>query len=99
MASKKHTHRYHRLDTSAGQLWACSLPDCNHFMPVHYNATLPGKYSICWGCGNPMILTTENMKDAQPQCPDCTGIADILKAQGQLSFVAPDGSDDDNPHY
>lgn len=75
--AKKHIHKYHRVDTSAGELWACGLPDCTHFMPAHYTELLPGRASICWECGENFILTRENMQKKQPVCPDCAGITDL----------------------
>ena len=76
--SKKHIHRYHKVDTGAGELWACSMPDCTHFMPAHYTALLPGRASICWECGEIFILTKENMKRNQPKCPECEGITELV---------------------
>lgn len=75
--SKKHTHRYHRVTTGAGQIWACSLPDCNHFMPAHYTELLPGKATICWECAEPFVLTKAAMERDKPVCPDCGGLAAI----------------------
>ena len=80
--SKKHIHKYHRVDTGAGQIWACSLPDCSHFMPAHFTQLLPGKASICWGCGMQFILTLLNMNRPQPICPDCEGLEQFANAGG-----------------
>jgi hypothetical protein len=84
--SKKHTHKYHKVETSAGALWACGLPDCNHFMPSHYARLLPGKMSICWECGEQLILTDLNMRRDQPICPDCT----LGQAMAHINKVVPD---------
>lgn len=78
--AKKHFHRYHKVITSMGDIWACGLPDCQHFMPMHMTPLLVGKSSICWSCGNPMILTQENMKSPQPTCSDCKGEEDLVAA-------------------
>lgn len=77
--ARRHTHKYHHVDTPYGKLWSCALPDCNHHMPAHYEATLPGKYSICWQCGEKFILNPENMKQDKPICENCKlGIGDNL---------------------
>ena len=82
--SKKHIHKYHRVDTDAGSIWACGLPDCNHFMPAHYTRLLPGKSSICWECGELLILTEQNMKHKQPICPDCMDVMTTLASVDSL---------------
>lgn len=52
-------------------LWACALPTCHHHMPKHYENSIPGKASLCWGCGEQMTLDLENMKLDQPICFTC----------------------------
>ncbi len=76
--AKKHTHKYHRVDTDAGSIWACGLPECNHFMPVHYTKLLPGKWSICWECQDPFILTEQNMRASNPICPNCSTLSMVV---------------------
>ncbi len=86
MANKsKHTHKYHRVG-KFNSLWACALPDCNHYMPKHLEELLPGKASVCWECGDAFILTTNNMKADKPLCDECNpvmvGVTDFLKEKG-----------------
>lgn len=74
MAKKKtpqHVHKYHLVDAHHNKLWACALPDCNHYMPKHLTAFIKGKRSICWSCGKEMILDETNMVDNQPICFNC----------------------------
>lgn len=66
--SKRHIHKYHKLSDG---LWHCALSDCTHYMPSNVAACLPGKRSICWECGNEMILDDDNMKLEQPLCIIC----------------------------
>lgn len=73
--SRRHRHKYHLVAMGANHVWACALPDCTHYMPNHMEAMVEGKASICWQCGEDMILDKENMKDKQPRCYNCkTGI-------------------------
>jgi len=69
--AKRHTHKYHHVDLDFGKVWACALPNCNHYMPLHMNNLVPGKNSICWGCGESFILDSINMKNDKPVCNEC----------------------------
>lgn len=40
-------------------------------MPKHYEEMVPGKLSICWGCGESMTLDPDNMRLNQPICFEC----------------------------
>ena len=73
--AKRHTHKYHRVEIAGAKVWACALGDCNHYMPVHMSALIPGKNSYCWDCDNPIILDSSNMIEDRPRCVECrTGI-------------------------
>ncbi len=75
--SKRHIHKYYHADLPFGKVWACALPDCNHFMPNHYESLLMGKGSICWNCGETYKLNPTNMLDDKPTCEKCKlGITD-----------------------
>lgn len=80
--SKRHVHKYHKLELSYGPVWACALSDCNHYMPQHMTEMVCGKYSLCWTCGERFTLDTENMKNDKPICNDCapraTAITEFL---------------------
>lgn len=81
--AKRHTHKYHHINTSFGRVWACALGDCNHYMPQHMESMLPGKNAICWGCGDAIVLDSETMKEDKPRCSSCrTGI----KAEDMEAF-------------
>lgn len=68
---KRHIHKYYHADVLGGKIWACGLPLCNHHMPPHYDGLLPGKASICWKCGETMVLDSISMTMDKPICPDC----------------------------
>lgn len=69
--SKRHIHKYHRIELSYGKVWACALPDCNHHMPQYMDSMVPGKNSLCWNCNEKMVLNPLNMKNDKPLCSDC----------------------------
>ncbi len=69
--SKKHTHKYHRIPINGNNLWACALPDCNHYMPKSIEKMVEGKNSYCFSCSNIFILDSEAMKRDKPLCFDC----------------------------
>lgn len=69
--SKRHVHKYHKVMVANQYVWACALPDCTHYMPKHMENMIPGKYSICWNCGETFLLDTVNMRTDKPYCPDC----------------------------
>ena len=69
--AKRHVHKYHQIDLNFVKVWACALPDCNHYMPHHLTSTVLGKYSYCWSCGEKITLDIENMKDDKPMCRTC----------------------------
>lgn len=72
MANKsKHIHKYHQVGKFS-KLWACALPECNHYMPKHLEDMLPGKASICWDCGDKFILDERALGMTKPVCLDCT---------------------------
>lgn len=81
--AKRHAHKYHHVDTSFGRVWACALPDCNHYMPQHMKELMLGKNSLCWSCGEKFLLTPINMRNDQPVCSNCDetsdGISELLK--------------------
>lgn len=76
--AKRHVHKYQRITFTFGsKVWACRLPDCNHYMPRHLEATVEGKATICWQCGNDFVLDRDAMLEDSPRCPKCRGIAEI----------------------
>lgn len=73
--SRRHTHKYHSVPLGAIRVWACALPNCNHYMPDVMSSMVPGKMSLCHGCNEQFVLDYDAMKDMQPKCLNCrTGI-------------------------
>lgn len=70
--AKRHTHKYHKVEVSGSKVWACALPDCNHYMPKHMENMVVGKKTYCWGCGEETILSPDNMKMDLPLCYECS---------------------------
>jgi hypothetical protein len=87
--SKKHIHKYYKVDVNFNLVWACALPDCNHHMPKHYENMMPGKATICWDCGEITVLDPINMKLTKPICPDCRGERSIEEYLEQKGVVSP----------
>jgi hypothetical protein len=85
--AKRHTHKYHKITMSSQMVWACALPDCNHYMPKHMEMMVPGKNTICWGCGADMVLDAHNMTDHKPTCNKCKG----LTTDELTTFLAEQG--------
>lgn len=69
--SKKHTHKYAKVDLSFGKVWRCLLPECNHYMPQHMEELVNGRHSVCNSCGARFILNPLNMQDDTPECDEC----------------------------
>lgn len=61
----KHVHRYMRIKMQNKKIWRCSLPDCTHYLQ-HEMAV--GQRSVCWVCGEEMILTPTIMLRVKPHC-------------------------------
>lgn len=73
--SRRHPHKYHRVDLEYAKVFSCALPECSHYMPKHMEKTLPGKQSVCWGCDEVFILDEDALKSDRPMCIKCrTGI-------------------------
>lgn len=82
MPARKHTHKYYYgLVVAGAKVWSCSLPECNHYMPKHMEGRVEGKYTICWKCGETMILDDiEWARSIQkPICYDCRGLGDLVR--------------------
>lgn len=96
MPSQNHIHRYYRphaklLSPSAKtktQTWHCGFSNCSHYMGKVY---IVGKESVCWRCGEILILTPDRLRVRKPYCRNCEVIAkerrnpkpaeDVLKGQ------------------
>lgn len=82
MTRKKqgHTHQYQRTYPygkvpgplgNSRSVWACALPDCNHFVPLNMIEPVD-KLSLCNNCFEVFQLTRENMKLDKPICEKCS---------------------------
>lgn len=85
--ARRHVHKYRHVSLSYGRVWACGFPDCSHYMPAHLDEMMPGKYSICWSCGERFIFDEDNMKNDFPVCNDCSGaesekLAKLIEQKG-----------------
>jgi hypothetical protein len=77
VASKnsKHTHKYYKAYSTDKRsfLWTC--PDCQHHMPKHYEHTLPGRLTQCWGhdkdCEKSTVLDSRTLVMDKPLCTVC----------------------------
>lgn len=89
--SKRHTHKYYRVQLGSDKVWACALPDCNHHMPTHMTPLVLGKSSLCWKCGEALVLDPINMKMDKPICDDCNSTSDAtleyLREHGMIPTI------------
>jgi len=67
VAKPEHIHIYVRRSPN---VYACADPDCTHWT---YKRFLKGKRSVCATCHrNEIILTTQHLRRAKPQCMQCS---------------------------
>ena len=76
--AKRHTHKYRLVPMNAStKVWACALPDCNHYMPPNMANMIEGKQSECWDCGKSTTMSVDRMKfaiehnEGMMLCQDC----------------------------
>lgn len=69
--SKRHIHKYRRITFTHTRAWACSLPDCTHYMPKHMEDMMLGKTSICWNCEDNFPLDSDALRMDMPICMKC----------------------------
>jgi len=80
MPVKKHIHKYRLVNIGTRdkpkKVYACSLPDCSHFIPHHLRKTVIGKKTICWECDKEMIMSRDIVRKntVKPRCWHCRGI-------------------------
>lgn len=82
----KHTHRYERRDIGVKSpylVYACTLPDCNHYL---HPSLIPGKMSLCWHCGNPFQILKAEAK--RPKCVNCIRPKDVNLTAAEKSVEA-----------
>jgi len=69
-----HVHKYVRKvigKNKAYRVFACALPDCNHYIAEEL---VEGKNSICWRCGDVCVMRKDKNGNflRKPHCKDCT---------------------------
>lgn len=72
MPRKHHVHKYRKVKLGRNGdyvVFACSLPDCSHFVPADLAL---GKWSLCWRCGDKFALTEKAVMLSKPHCISCT---------------------------
>lgn len=72
MPKKQHVHKYRKVKLGKDGkyvVYACSLPDCSHFIPADL---VIGKRSICWRCESEFIINEKTGALAKPHCRECT---------------------------
>lgn len=90
--AKRHTHKYYQVKISYQTVWACALPDCNHYMPAHMTHMMPGKATLCWKCEKTTFLDPENLERDKPLCEDCRPIPsanldEFLESKGLINPI------------
>jgi formylmethanofuran dehydrogenase subunit E len=73
--AQRHTHKYRKLPNS--DIWGCGFGNCTHLLPRNMTAMIEERQSICWTCGDTMLMRDKQMKMDKPICDNC-----ILKAAG-----------------
>ena len=77
--SRKHPHKYERIDTNMGKIWRCAFSDCTHYMPKHMEWNLTGRIASCNECESEYVLTYEKMKSNQPICDECETLHEMRR--------------------
>ena len=63
--------RKRRLEKSGGyEVFRCVFPGCRHYLPIELAL---GQPSICWKCGEDLILTVDNLRLKHPTHVTCRG--------------------------
>lgn len=90
MASKRRLHKYYRAHLRMGDVWACALPDCSHYMPQHMEHLVNGKATICWQCDEKTVMSPANMHMDRPICPSCAlgATEEIPLSEAMKEFIA-----------
>ncbi len=94
--NKKHIHKYYRSYSPSGQfLWTCAFMDCSHHMPKHYEHTLLGRGTTCWGrsddCTKTFAFDDRSLNMDKPLCESCDprtnliGTVEALKEYGVVN--------------
>lgn len=86
--AKRHVHKYRKVDLGYANVYACSLPDCPHYMPKHMEKILEGKYSFCWGCDEKFVMDEDALKMEHPKCINCRlGVAKQDESEAPVTDI------------
>lgn len=66
-------------------VYACSLPDCTHYLPVKLAI---GKKSICTECNEEMIMTHQIVTDLRLVNPRCTECRTLNPGKGGKKIIS-----------
>lgn len=71
MKKPEHIHKYMRVELGdkGFTVFKCMWPNCKHYLRTEL---VVGRASVCWKCGDEMILNTANMVNKKPHHPWCT---------------------------
>ena len=74
MPRKSHIHKYHKIDIGSFKkpylVYACSIPDCTHYVPVDRAV---GRTTQCVVCGKPHEITKADLRYVRIACKNCKG--------------------------
>ena len=91
----QHIHRYRRVNIGRGtEYWVmqCSLPQCNHYVPMASKLSVPtlvGKIAKCNKCNDPFELDRMALRKSKPVCQFCLGgVAKEKKLEKASKFFA-----------
>lgn len=89
MGRKATLHKYYRAHLSLGDVWACALPECSHYLPKHIEQLINGRATICWNCNNRTTMSPANMGMDRPFCPDCLNaeMAELPLSDAMKEFI------------
>lgn len=98
MASKNHIHRYKYVNIGKKDkslnVYACSLPNCSHYMPVNHEKLLIGKETLCNQCMEKTIMTADivGRHIVKPRCYSCRTGSKITEPEKKEEAVQLDGA-------
>lgn len=90
----QHIHKYRRVNIGRdSEYWVmqCSLPQCNHYVPMVSKLSVPtliGKIAICNTCNDPFELYRMTLRKSKPVCKLCIGGSKEDKLKKASKFFA-----------
>ena len=67
---QNHTHKYQKgsLGRNKWPIHRCMIPNCSHYISTEL---VEGKSTICWRCGENLIMGKAQMRMVKPHCSSC----------------------------